>query len=415
MSKQRAITAWRKLLGAKQDQPIIRYALTGDGSDAATADVEGRPGWAWVRYDEKPDHVSQVMNLVFPGVAQNLPVIVGKRYPTDRFYQILGINWELYFQTANPDSVDNYILPIHGETHTAGTGSDPAPIATRNIVNGLVHETSPVSMSVYAESLIYEVGGSLVKWTGGSIDLTSSVPSTSGKHRYTLISIDASENVLRATDGDLFPSPIAPGLPDVPQGDVPLAIVELRYGDTSVEADRIYDYRVMFSTIGGDMQVTNRLLALVEAELDFDISKHVTVGGDMQDVRLWGYDGSEWRKLQLLFGFGGLVEEDLLDDDLDAGTNWVYGTLVPAGEIWVIQNAMVLYSGSSATRVGIVGVGLADSLTLLAKESPDSDWPYPWSGNCILQQGDRMGGNVFGATAGDKLYFRYAGYKMEIE
>jgi len=130
---------------------------------------------------------------------------------------------------------------------------------------------------------------------------------------------------------------------------------------------------------------------------------------------LWGFDGNVWRKLQLLFGFGGIVEEALVDDDLAGGTNALYGSYVPAGEIWIIQNAGIYYLGTDPTRLQILASGLAEDVRLLYESSPSSDVWYCWGGTCILQEGDRVGGLVNGATAGDDLYFRYAGYKMEIE
>jgi len=130
---------------------------------------------------------------------------------------------------------------------------------------------------------------------------------------------------------------------------------------------------------------------------------------------LWGYDGSVWRKLHLLFGFGGIVEESLSYTNLDAGSNWLYGTYVPAGELWIIQNAMISYQGTAPTWLEILAAGLGGTITLLAVDSPAVNRGYPWGGNCILQEGDQMAGKVSGATAGDNMYLRYAGYKMKIE
>ena len=68
-----AVAAFKNLLGEKQDKDLIRYALTGDGSNAETADVTGKPGWSWVRYDEKQDKASQVLNWQYPGAPQDTP------------------------------------------------------------------------------------------------------------------------------------------------------------------------------------------------------------------------------------------------------------------------------------------------------------------------------------------------------
>jgi len=130
---------------------------------------------------------------------------------------------------------------------------------------------------------------------------------------------------------------------------------------------------------------------------------------------LWGFDGFVWRKLQLLFGFGGVVEEGLLDDNLDSGTNYLAGSVVPAGEIWIVQNASIQYVGTAPDELHIRVAGLADLIRLFYEGSPASGAWYCWGGTCIIQEGDWLVAQVVGATAGDTLYFRYAGYKMEIE
>jgi len=130
---------------------------------------------------------------------------------------------------------------------------------------------------------------------------------------------------------------------------------------------------------------------------------------------LWGFDGNVWRKLQLLFGFGGVVDESLEDSNLDTGVNWLNGAIVPAGEIWVVQVASLLYSGTPPGDMGIVLVGLGGGVRVVWQDSPASERWLCWTGQVVLEEGCRMAGLVRGATAGDALLLRYAGYKMEIE
>lgn len=129
---------------------------------------------------------------------------------------------------------------------------------------------------------------------------------------------------------------------------------------------------------------------------------------------LWGWDGSAWRKLPLLWGFGGVVEEKVQDTGLDAGDNNLGGAAVPAGEIWVVTSASCLYVGTAPDKMRIYAVGLASALPLLEETSVVSDVFCSWSGTAVLQEDDYVRLWVKGATAGDDAYLYYAGYKMKI-
>lgn len=114
-----------------------------------------------------------------------------------------------------------------------------------------------------------------------------------------------------------------------------------------------------------------------------------------------------------VMGFGGIVEEALSDTSLDAGTNTLGGTTVPSGEIHVITQVVAQYIGTVPTQTFIFAVGLAGDIVVLDQASPTSGIYYPATVNVILQSGDEMRCRVNGATAGDDLFFRYAGYKFD--
>jgi len=113
-----------------------------------------------------------------------------------------------------------------------------------------------------------------------------------------------------------------------------------------------------------------------------------------------------------LIGFSGIAEEALLNTNLAAGTNYLFGTTVPTGEVWKITTAAIYYYGTTPTRL-VIGVDdLAGDLILLFEPSPTAYRWYTWQGEVYLQAGNRMWGEVRGATAGDDLHLRYAGLKM---
>jgi len=149
------------------------------------------------------------------------------------------------------------------------------------------------------------------------------------------------------------------------------------------------------------------------------------------------YDGAEWRKAagdadghvhvdvesspttvviphsgERLVGFSGIAEEALVNTNLAAGSNVLNGSAVPTGEVWKITSACIRYVGTTPSGLYIMAVGLAGGMVIHYDTSPSAGVWYFWGGELYLQAGDYMRGGVWGATAGDDLYFRYAGLKM---
>lgn len=115
---------------------MYRYALTGDGSNAVTADVNGKPGWSWIRYLGEQAKASIVINRVMPGCAQNILVVVGKKFPMDSQLQILDINFEPYASNTSATRLRRYSEQRHAGAYQAeffsldsiGAGGDPVVI-----------------------------------------------------------------------------------------------------------------------------------------------------------------------------------------------------------------------------------------------------------------------------------------------
>jgi hypothetical protein len=273
-----ALNRWQSLLKIFQPEQVYRPALTGDGSSAITADVTGRIGWAWVRYDEKQDHASQVLNWRYPGIAQGIPVMVGKQYPTDRYLQILGVNLDLYLENIRQESFVQYVLPRHGDSHHGRSGNDPAPIDVRNLVFGRVSATAPESLFVDVSTFSFDNDGVYQTYPGELVDFTSDLPGTADRHYYALVYIDPDTNAAGYVLGDAVPITISPIPPDAVLGTVPLGLVKLENGVTAIYESDIYDYRIVFQPLGGNLDVINQIVGALEAEHDFLISRHVVEG-----------------------------------------------------------------------------------------------------------------------------------------
>lgn len=245
------VRAFTALLGLKQTVQEYRYALTGQGTGADSADVEGRAGWAHVRYDENLNRVSQVFNPKFPGIPEGVPVIIGKERAIDEFVQILGLNWPVYFMGIPASTLPEYTTPAHGSSHNAATGGDPAYLDIRNLLPGHVRPSEVPDLSVSSEALYYDYVGDVVYFPGEGIDLTASVPGAANQHRYTMVAIDASTNGLAFVDGLTTPLAVTPDPPAVPSEHVPLACILLQNGATTIVHTDIIDYRILFT--GPDM------------------------------------------------------------------------------------------------------------------------------------------------------------------
>ncbi len=262
---EQALAAWVTLMEAKADRPTIRFALSGDGSDASTADVANKPGWAWVRYDNEQHRASQVVNTMLPGLPQEMPLIIGKRYYTDEYVQILGVNWPLYLHSMTQELFLQLVVGQHGSTHNAITGTDPAYMDSRNLLPGILRAQDVPNLTIRVESLLYEYSGELARFSAATLSLAAYIPAAADTHRYVLITISASTNSLVAHAGDVVPTPVPPVLPTVPAAHVPIGVVTLANGQTEIEDADIADYRLLFGIVGGTG--TETALGILEGEL----------------------------------------------------------------------------------------------------------------------------------------------------
>jgi len=247
-TREDALRELQGLFDTKQHIMLIRYAKSGDGTGADTCDVDGKPGWIWVRFEEDQSKVSKVFCEI-RGLPEDVPLVIGKPYPGAEHEQVLLINWTLYYQGLTNLVLDQFTNPPHGDSH-GERGSDRVPVGLRNMEPGRVREMDPLSLTVWVETFHYTYGSTGVIWPGGGIDLTASVPAGVG-HRYTLVSLNIETNTLLATDGDIVPLAAAPDLPGIPIGHIPLAYIDIAQNETEIDEPLIYDGRLLWNSIGG--------------------------------------------------------------------------------------------------------------------------------------------------------------------
>lgn len=129
----------------------------------------------------------------------------------------------------------------------------------------------------------------------------------------------------------------------------------------------------------------------------------------------WGWNGSEWVKLGVVWGYSDAYLERNLVNDCDVGTNWLYGTEVPAGEVWVVSSAYGRDTNNIVTAF-YLGVDL-DGVTYTIDHIINlaANVGHVWSGSIVLPAGARMYGLFLGCTVDDQILATFCGYKMKVE
>jgi len=245
------LSAWAMLLRSFQTYSPLRHGLLGDG--AGNVEVAGKYGWSWIRYNEEQSKLSQVRNLALWWLEDGTPVLVGKRYPSDEFEQVLGVDISMYTQELVESGWLPYVLPHHGSTHQGSTGTDPAPIDLDNMVPGFVAATDPESMSVYVHGFYYPHGTVLEEFSGLAIDLTGYVPGVAGQHCYVVVYVLLIDGSLNAIAGASVPEAAPADIPDAPELSTPLGLVDLRNGMTTIAHTDIWQYKSLWGTLGNQV------------------------------------------------------------------------------------------------------------------------------------------------------------------
>lgn len=245
-SFEEVLAAWGDLMRTKQPYTPMRLGMLGDGNGNVAVGVS-LPGWSWIRYDSNPHKVATVLNR-YEHWAEGTRVVVGKVHPNDPYEQVIGLDVAYYAQHMEDAWMAYMFAAPHGETHLS-TETDPAHIDTGNVVDGRVRATNPVSMNVHVEPFLYPRSCLIIKFNGGTIDLTAYVPPIGlygDLHRYVLIYMDIATGDLGVVEGDVYYTGFTPVVPDALENTVPLGIVLLTTGQTTIVTANIYPYKIIW-------------------------------------------------------------------------------------------------------------------------------------------------------------------------
>jgi len=128
----------------------------------------------------------------------------------------------------------------------------------------------------------------------------------------------------------------------------------------------------------------------------------------------WGWDGTRWRKLPLVFGYSDRYVEWPYNTSLPAGVSNVSASHVPAGEVWRVEGLSVMVGSATCVefRVNMDAGGVG--LTLASQMAPVSGQRYFFPLRVVLKAGDYMYVRFYGMTLNDDAWWSIWGYKMEI-
>ena len=128
----------------------------------------------------------------------------------------------------------------------------------------------------------------------------------------------------------------------------------------------------------------------------------------------WGWDGSRWRKLNLLFGYSGPYNEYEGNTNVPAGTSDLVGGTIPAGEVRVVLGMIGAVTSTTCSEFRFGFYNGTGRIYCKQVQTPTSGRYYDFQGTLILAAGYYPLIRVFGMSAGDSVYLYAWGYKMGV-
>ena len=133
-----------------------------------------------------------------------------------------------------------------------------------------------------------------------------------------------------------------------------------------------------------------------------------------QDVHIHGWDGTQWRKLGLLFGYSDVYAGYAENLNLPAVVGEVAGSTVPAGEVWVVYGLLGSVVSTTCTELRFGFWNGSGKIVCKQVLTPTSGRLYDFQGTLILAAGFYPLLRLYGVTEGDAAYLYAWGYKMKV-
>lgn len=129
---------------------------------------------------------------------------------------------------------------------------------------------------------------------------------------------------------------------------------------------------------------------------------------------IWGWDGTVWRKLPLVWGYSDLLYESYENLNAPAVFAFLTAASVPAGEIWIITHILAYDTDNAITRINLVAHDGVTAHAIRAKQTIAVYEEVMFTGRLVLKKDWYIQAHYWGCTAGDDIYLHIHGYKMKV-
>lgn len=127
------------------------------------------------------------------------------------------------------------------------------------------------------------------------------------------------------------------------------------------------------------------------------------------------YDGTTWRKSNLLWGYYDRYFEAVSDTEA-AVNDTLSTTAVPAGYVYVVNFISAFNNTNAFTRLLVIPwAGASVGPHLIYETNPAAVVPNLWEGAVVLKEDDYIKAEFEGNTLNDDIFLRVWGYKMKID
>lgn len=238
--------AWDRAWLAAERRSWVKGLL---GQPDGTLTLTDRPGFVYVRVSvEGAQTITMAKHLGRVPLRANLPV---RMRIENGVYVVYGVDDFYYDAATSSDTANAFGVPAH--THAIGSGLE-YEVEAQRLAPGLVR---PAGGWLVAVGLVrYYAAGAWQTYSGESLSLFASRPTTSGKHRWALISLNTATNLAEidlGSDENYATALAVADLDSISIGDnIPLGAVQIRADDTGLTAlAKYYDARGWLNIGGG--------------------------------------------------------------------------------------------------------------------------------------------------------------------